>query len=353
MSMSQGQAASQIDPGRVWARIVIVAYRSRQELQACVDALAKQTFDGFEVVIVNNDCPEGSTDSLHLPDSRFRIVQAGANIGFAGGANLGAKGAACPWIITLNPDTVPDRHWLAELNGASQRSPQYDVLSTTLLQAKDPSKVDGFGDVLSIYGIAWRGGSGLDTVQLPQTDRPVFGACGAAAAYRRCVFEAFGGFDEDYFCYLEDVDLAFRLQAAGRECLQVRRAIAAHVGGASSASDPRFAIYQTHLNSLRLIVRNAPAAVMPFMLAAFALAQAYLVARNHSRPETAYRVSGLRDALGTIGPALASRRAARRLARLGSVEMVRRFAWSPRALRNQRLFTFAPAIDRKQPNPRA
>ena len=328
-----------------WARLVIVAYRNRHLLQGCLASLERQSFRDFEVVVVNNDCPERSTLDLALTDERFRVVEAGRNLGFAGGSNLGALGAQSEWIITLNPDTIPASDWLEELKTASVRSPEFDVLSSTLVRADNPDCVDGFGDVFSIYGMAWRGGYGSRIEALPDNDRAVFGACGAAACYRRTLFERFGGFDAAFFCYLEDVDLGFRLQAAGYSCLQVRSAIVAHVGGASSSDDFGFPIYQTHLNALRLILRNAPPLMLPFMLTAFAFAQSYILIRNYAHPETEHRIKGLRHAMRSWKSAVESRPSAREQAVLGSFEIARRLAWSPRAMSNHRiLFLCTPVV---------
>lgn len=324
----------------VWARIVIVAYKSADHLQHCVDALRMQTKSDFEVIVVDNACPERCTDELYLPDERFTIVSSQQNQGFAGGSNFGAHGATTEWIITLNPDATPDPFWLEKLFEASERSPVFDVLSSTLVRADEKNLVDGFGDVLSIYGIAWRGGSGQRLDAMPNDDVEVFGACGAAACYRRVVFETFGGFDRDYFCYLEDVDLAFRFQTAGVRCLQVRDAIVSHVGSASSTSDLSFPLFQSHRNNLRLILRNAPLMLLPVMLFGFCAAQIYINLRNIQKPESRTRVSGLVASFKTVPSALASRKTARAFSKLNSLALFRRLALSPFDLRNQRLITF-------------
>ncbi|MDJ0922032.1 MAG: glycosyltransferase family 2 protein [Henriciella sp.] len=322
-----------------WARIVVVAFRSGEHLQSCIDALAQQTMPCFEVVIVDNACPDRSTDSVQLPDPRFNIHVSRTNRGFSGGSNLGASGAETEWLVTLNPDAAPCPTWLAELKEASLRSPDFDVLSSTLIQSENTELLDGFGDVMSIYGMAWRGGYGQRLAELPTTDQPVFGACGAAACYRRRKFEEIGGFDESFFCYLEDIDLAFRFQSAGLKCLQVRQALVRHHGSASSSGDTWFPLFQTYKNSLRLILRNAPGPILPVMLLSFVLAQAYINLRNVHKPESRIRVSGLLSSFKTIPSAITSRKDARANSKRGTIAMLKCFASSPLALRNQKIFT--------------
>ena len=90
-----------------WARVIVVNHNSGPLLQGCVDAVAVQTQSHFETVIVDNASTDGSVKALRLPDSRFRLHLAGANLGFAAANNLGAADCGEDWIVTLNPDTVP------------------------------------------------------------------------------------------------------------------------------------------------------------------------------------------------------------------------------------------------------
>ncbi|MEM6554339.1 MAG: glycosyltransferase family 2 protein [Pseudomonadota bacterium] len=323
-----------------WARIVIVAYRSANHIQACLDSLAAQTMRNFEVIVVNNDCPEDSTVDLRLPDSRFEIINSEINLGFAGGANEGARDALTEWIITLNPDTLVHEDWLSELVAASLNSPEYDILGATLINANDRSIVDGFGDVLSIYGLCWRGGYGRSVRCLPDEDRQVFGACAASAAYRRAMFESLGGFDPDYFCYLEDMDLAFRSQISGYKCLQVRHAITYHFMGQSSKDEGEFATLQSYRNNLRLIIKNARPLMLLPMLFLYAAFQSYSIFRNRRSPLTSTRIAGLKQSLGTTSSAWHARKHTQTQANLSSITLVRRLAWRASSLRLRRFVSF-------------
>jgi len=93
------------------------------------------------------------------------------------------------------------------------------MFGSTQIDAQRPDRVDGFGDVVSIYGTAWRGASGSPVSGLPVDDREVFAPCAAAALYARDPFLATGGFEDSFFCYVEDVDLGFRLRLGGAQCI--------------------------------------------------------------------------------------------------------------------------------------
>jgi GT2 family glycosyltransferase len=242
--------------------VIVVAHDSARELPATLAAVRGQLRDGDELVVVDNASSDGSADALRLPDARFSLVRNATNAGFAAANNIGARGARAPWLATLNPDTLAQPDWLEAMHRGTQRHANARMLGATLLDAADPSRVDGFGDVLSITGIPWRGGARRAVSTLPDRDIEVFAPCAAAALYERAAFEQAGGFDERFFCYLEDVDLGFRLRLAGERCVQVRDAIVHHHGSAITGAASDFTLYHSYRNRLWLLYKNMPAALL-------------------------------------------------------------------------------------------
>jgi N-acetylglucosaminyl-diphospho-decaprenol L-rhamnosyltransferase len=153
-----------------WARVIVVTYNAGPLLQLCIDALAAQTFRQFEAVIIDNASRDGSIEALRLPDERFRVTRAFANLGFAAANNLAASDCQAEFIATLNPDAAPRETWLEELRCASLRHPGAGMFGSTQIDARWPDRVDGFGDVYSIFGTAWRGASGAGVATLPDDD---------------------------------------------------------------------------------------------------------------------------------------------------------------------------------------
>jgi GT2 family glycosyltransferase len=258
------------------ATVVIVAYESGAFLQPCVDALAAQTFRDFEAIIVDNASSDGSVRDLRLPDARFRVLSAGANIGFAV-ANNRAAGASCAsaeFLVLLNPDAVAEPDWLAILIATAQSAPDIGGVGSLQRRLDDPDILDGVGDVWHVAGLAWRAGEGRPSATAPG-DGEIFGPCGAAALYRRAAFLALGGFDERFFCYCEDVDLAFRLRAAGYRAVRASRAVVRHAGSGISGRRSGFTLYHGHRNRIWTFVKNTPGAwfwlLLPYHLAFNAL----------------------------------------------------------------------------------
>ena len=239
------------------ASIIIVNYNAGEWLAKCVASVMAQTEPDFECFIVDNGSTDGSMATLPKLDSRFHIMELGENTGFARANNLAARQATSPWLALLNPDAFARPDWLEELLRASRRAQNITMVGSTqyLALAEQPT-LDGIGDCYHISGVAYRAGFGK--APPPPADGLVFGPCAAAALYHREKFLRLGGFDERFFCYHEDVDLAFRMQLSGGECLQSSRAIVDHISSGTSSRVSGFAVYHGTRNRIWTFVKNMP-----------------------------------------------------------------------------------------------
>jgi GT2 family glycosyltransferase len=314
-------------PDTPWVRVVIVNFNGGAHLQAAVDALAVQTCGEFEVVIVDNESTNPPVSILRLPDARFRVVHAGSNIGFAAGSNLGTRGTQCPWLAMLNPDARPRPDWLAELRGATERYPAVTMFGSTQLDAADPTIIDGFGDMVSVMGTAWRSGGGEPASRLPEGDCEVFSPCGAAALYATHAFDAVGGFDERYFCYLEDVDLGFRLRLRGHRCVQVRRAEVLHVGSAIAGKMSDFGVYHSYRNRVWMFAKNLPAALLLPLVLVQSTAMCLGIWRHTVRPHRGAAMAGVRAGWIGLPAALRARREVQPHRTASSLQVIRMLDW--------------------------
>jgi len=239
--------------------LVIVNYYSAEFLRRCLECVSRQSVAPHRVVIVNNGDHDEALDFISSDYPTYDLLSPG-NVGFAAANNLATRGLVdSNWIVLLNPDAFPAVDWLATLIASANNSPDVDVLSSQLFSADDEQIIDGEGDCYHMSGVAWRinhGRTAKDALQ----GVAMFSPCAAAAMYRRSALLDVGGFDENYFCYFEDVDLGFRLRLAGYKVAHVPNAIAHHVGGGSSQalglSD--FAIYHGHRNLVWTFVKNMP-----------------------------------------------------------------------------------------------
>jgi GT2 family glycosyltransferase len=136
------------------------------------------------------------------------------------------------WTVLLNPDAVPQPDWLETLITTAQEHPDYAFFACKMLDAADPKRLDGTGDVYHTSGHAWRQGFGKSSHVEGETATECFSPCAAAAMYRTDILQQVGGFDDRFFCYFEDVDLGFRLRLLGHRCLYVPEAVVADAGSA-------------------------------------------------------------------------------------------------------------------------
>ncbi len=239
---------------------MVVNWNGQAYLAQCIDALLGQTVKPDEIIVVDNASSDGSLNVLRNYPS-VRLLPLNANLGFARGNNTAVEmlSSQTQWIALMNPDafTMPD--WLERLLAAAERNPEFDVFGSKLVNEVDPTKLDGTGDVYHMSGLVWRNGHGKPASSVMDVEIEIFSPCAAAALYRRSVFEKVGGFDEDFFCYVEDVDLGFRMRLAGVRCLYVPDSIVQHVGsGTTGGQHSDFSVYHGHRNLVWTFVKNMP-----------------------------------------------------------------------------------------------
>jgi N-acetylglucosaminyl-diphospho-decaprenol L-rhamnosyltransferase len=330
----------QTNHARMLVTVIVVNYNGGDLLRRCVEALQAQTFRDFHTVIVDNGSQDGSMQKLgSLPES-FETVVIGKNIGFAGANNLAARKSAARWIATLNPDAIPESNWLEQLIAATKRHPAAVMFGSTQLNARDPSIFDGTGDAYHACGFAWRGNFGRSVTRLPP-EGETFSPCAAAALYRREEFLLVDGFDERFFCYYEDIDLAFRLRLNGHRCIQVPAAVVHHFGSETSGRYSEFTQYHAARNRLWAFVKNMPGLLLPLLLPAHLAVHAAFMARAWSRGYGGAMLRGTRDMLKDIRTILADRRAVQKCRKISVAAAARMFTWSP-----VKLITRAPDIRR-------
>ncbi|MGP0630197.1 glycosyltransferase family 2 protein [Nitrospina sp. 32_T5] len=249
--------------------VVIVNHNSGDYLQACLAGVKAQTRKPDRVIVVDNASTDGSTDAARdaLPEAEW--VTLDTNTGFAAANNLAVKQARdCRWVALLNPDAVPGPDWLERLLEAASAHSEFSFFGSHLLQYDDPERLDGTGDVYHVCGLAWRRDHGRRSQRCRRQTEEVFSPCAAAALYDREAFLSAGGFDERFFAYFEDTDLAFRLRLNGHRCLYVAEARARHAGWGSSEPGSAFSVYHAHRNLVWTFVQNMPARLFYKYLAA-------------------------------------------------------------------------------------
>ncbi len=242
----------------VTASIIIPNYNGRRFLDTCLAALRGQTYprDLTEIIVVDDGSTDDSVAYLEARYPEVKVVRLDHNSGLAVGCNAGARAARGELLVMLNNDTEAEPGWLAGLVAAAEAHPEAGAVASKMLLFDRRDTLHNAGDVMGADGIPRnRGVWQVDSGQY-DADPCVFGGCGGAVAYRRAAWAATGGFDERLFMYLEDVDLAWRLQLLGWQAVFAPEARLYHqlsaTGGGTLAS------YYTGRNTIWVIAKNMP-----------------------------------------------------------------------------------------------
>jgi GT2 family glycosyltransferase len=218
------------------ASIVVVHHRGLEHLLESLAALEAATREGLtaELLLVDNASGAPQDEILRRHPTVRRIPSA-KNVGFAAGCRLGVEAARAPVVLFVNDDAAvsPDapRLLVAALSAAEK-----DVAAVGGRLTDWTGRRNDFSDgFLTFDGHAFAAHVGRPVESLPATspgEERLF-ACGGLMAARRQDFLSSGGFDDDYFAYLEDVDFGWRQWISGRRILAEPRAVARHRGGAT------------------------------------------------------------------------------------------------------------------------
>jgi GT2 family glycosyltransferase len=211
------------------------------------------------VTVVDNGSTDGSIAAITSRFPRFRFIPLGTNRGFTGGLAAALATSQARNLVFLNNDAIPSPGWLTSLVSAIDGA-SADVISVAgKIVDLDGKRIDFIGGLLTFDGHALQNGFRMPLGSRPEPapgDELLF-ACGGNMISRREPFLAMGGFDDDYFAYLEDVDFGWRSWIAGCRVLYEPRALVRH---ASSASSERLGNFERGVlferNALQTVLKN-------------------------------------------------------------------------------------------------
>jgi GT2 family glycosyltransferase len=309
--------------------LIIVTHNASALVEPCLRAVARQSRRPDRILLVDNAGHDGTPARVAEVAAALtltvEVLAQRENLGFAGANNLAMDALGdCEWVALLNPDAYPDPAWLQSLLAAVARHPAAAAFGSRLMRDGIADVLDGAGDEYHVSGLVWRRGHGqpVSRVAGALVERRVIAACAAAAIYRRQDWIAAGGFDPRFFCYVEDVDLGFRLCLRGHECWYVPDAVARHVGSATAGTGSAFAVYHGHRNLVWAFVKNMPGPLLarhlPGHLAVSVVGLAWFAARGRGGAYLAAK----RDALKGLSWVWRARRTVQRT-RTASVAEVR------------------------------
>lgn len=283
------------------ASVVVLNLNGKRHLPPLLAHLALQTVRDFELIFVDNGSTDGSSALVEQGCAAYgiplQLIRNPYNNGFAPACNQGIAVAQAPWVAMLNNDTRPEPAWLQQMLAAAQAGDRIGMVAAKMLRAQRPEQIDSAGIAVDWAGIAWdwRGGE-LDRPEENELSE-IFGPCGGAALYARSLLEELGGFDADFFAYLEDVDLAWRARLAGWRCIFQPQARVLHAHSSTLGDTSPLKRFLLGRNKVWLLAKNLPDSDLAehgLMMASYdALATSYGVVQRGDLASLRGRLAGI------------------------------------------------------------
>lgn len=247
---------------RTKTEIVILNWNGAGHLRRFLPSVLASVPEGVGVVVADN----GSTDdSLGVLEREFpavgRIVL-DRNYGFAGGYNRALEYLDADYFILLNSDVETPAGWVEPLVETLDRDRTVAAVAPKLLSLVEPARFEyagASGGFIDYLGYPFCRGRILQCVERDEGQyddaRDVFWASGAAFCCRAEVFRAMGGFDEDFFAHMEEIDLCWRMQLAGYRVRVVPQSRVYHLGGGTLTTDSPTKVFYNHRNNLAMLYK--------------------------------------------------------------------------------------------------
>ena len=252
--------------------ILIVNYNGVTLLKECLSSLEEQSFQNFEIILVDNGSSDGSADFIKKYHPRARLILSADNKGFSGGNNLGIPHCQGEFVFFLNNDVYVPPNLLQVLHDNIKNNQSVNIFSCFLVNYYNREIIDSGGDTLYGAGLVFSF-TGYP-ISYFSKNRFITTACGGAAVYRRSTLDKIGWFDNDFFLNLEDVDLGFRAQHMGEKILFISEAKVYHksshtLGGKFSKT----MTYYLERNHWLFLLKNIPGRHLIRMLPIVVLAK--------------------------------------------------------------------------------
>ena len=242
--------------------VVIINWNGKAYLDRCLASVANQTYDNYNVILVDNGSTDGSAQFVKTNYPRVEVIALNRNYEFAGANNIGIKKAlsdGAEFIALLNNDTKADKEWLLELAKAIEQDDRIGICASKMLRMDDPRIIDSAGHVFKDDIPHDRGHGEVDNGQY-DGQLGVLGGCAGASLYRKEMFEEIGLFDESYGIYYEDAELSWRSNRRGWKARFVPKSIVYHVRGGSTSGNKGLREELRRrgaLNAVRMVKRYA------------------------------------------------------------------------------------------------
>lgn len=223
------RATTKVDPEQ-WPPVtaLVIGYNSKDIVGPCLQTLLDQDYPNLEVVVVDNASKDGTADFIRTNFPQIKLIASDVNLGFAGGNNLVFRTTKSKYVVLLNQDAYAQRNWVTELVRAAEMDEGIGSVGSKMLFFRCPTLLNSTAIEINEAGWGWDRQVGERDENPSPMPEEVFGGCGGAVLYRTSALKKVGGFDNAFFMYYEDTDLAWRLRLAGYDNLYAPLAVVRH-----------------------------------------------------------------------------------------------------------------------------
>ena len=244
------------------AKIVILNWNGVDHLRRFLPSVVAAAPEGVEIIVADNGSTDASVAVLGEEFPTVRVLRMDRNYGFAGGYNRALEQVEADYYLLLNSDVETPEGWLQPLTECLDRNPDVAVVAPKLISSEERRMFEyagAAGGYIDLLGYPFCRGRILRTVEEDRGQyddaRDVFWVSGAAFCCRAEVFRALGGFDDDFFAHMEEIDLCWRMQLAGYRVRAVPESRVYHLGGGTLQTDSPSKVFYNHRNNLAMLYK--------------------------------------------------------------------------------------------------
>jgi len=241
---------------------IVVNQGRRDLLRECLSSLTKALAgpgEAGEIIVVDNGSTDGSCEVVDRQFPDVELIALETNRGFAAGVCEGLRRARGEWVLLLNNDATIDPEAVHLMLAAVDEAHNVGAVATQIRFDSEPPLINSAGIEIDRLGVVYDRLLGERPSASESEPTEVFGASAGGALYRRAMLEDVGGFDDSFFLYMEDADVAWRARTRGWRCLYVPDAIVHHHHSASAGQGSSLKYFHVGVGRVRLLAKNADA----------------------------------------------------------------------------------------------
>ena len=246
--------------------VVILNWNGKHFLEKYLPGVERYSdIPGVEIIVADNASDDDSITYLQVNHPKIRIIKLDKNYGFAEGYNKALEQIESDYYVFLNSDVEVTKGWLLPMLDLMQQKKDISACMPKILSASDHSSFEyagAAGGFMDKYGYTFCRGRLFHTVEKDNgqydSEMEIFWATGACCMINAKLFHKIGGFDNDFFAHMEEVDLCWRLKNAGYTIWYTPQSVVYHIGGGMLPQSSPFKTYLNYRNNLLMLYKNLP-----------------------------------------------------------------------------------------------